>query len=191
MTNKQPSKQEIIDAIKKKADKVKQVKQKQPNQTYIQPTQTINKVQSRDVQIVKQITKPSIESRMSNIIDNRCRYWIENRISQLLSSDNFTTREGYSFSIDNDRAAAPLLYQAQKWLREEKKIFVDVIFQGVNDRGNYDYEWCVTYNAWFDDSEDYNACRYEHNTSKKYYRTYEEALLEGIKEAVKLLKEEK
>lgn len=119
MTNKQPSKQEIIDAIKKKADKVKQAKQnqskqKQPNQTYIQPTQTINKVQSRDVQIVKQITKPSIESRMSNIIDNRCRYWIENRISQLLSSDNFTTREGYSFSIDNDRASAGLCFRFTK-----------------------------------------------------------------------------
>ena len=117
MTNKQPSKQEIIDAIKKKADKAKQVKQakqKQPNQTYIQPTQTINKVQSRDVQIVKQITKPSIESRMSNIIDNRCRYWIENRISQLLSSDNFTTREGYSFSIDNDRVSAGLCFRFTK-----------------------------------------------------------------------------
>ena len=93
--------------------------------------------------------------------------------------------------ISNDVVSTFTLYEAQKWLREEKKIFVDVIFQGINDRGNYDYEWRVTYNAWFDDSEDYNACRYNCDTSKKYYRTYEEALLEGIKEAVKILKEGK
>ena len=97
-------------------------------------------------------------------------------------------REGV---VTSNYIDAPTMWETQKWLREEKKIFVDVIFQGVNDRGNYDYEWCVTYNAWFDDSEDYNACRYERNTSKKYYRTYEEALLEGIKEAIKILKEEK
>lgn len=129
MTNKQPTKQEIIDAIKKKANnrssKISFSSQQKSGKTLAEP-KSINtnesvsfikqkqRVESRDAQIVKQITKPSIESRMSNIIDNRCRYWIENRISQLLASDNFTTREGYSFSIDVDRTSAGLCFRFTK-----------------------------------------------------------------------------
>ena len=48
------------------------------------------------------------------LIDQRCRYWIENRISQLLMSDNFTTRGGYSFTIDNDRSKPGLCFRFMK-----------------------------------------------------------------------------
>ena len=75
---------------------------------------------------------------------------------------------------DIDRVAAPLLYQAQKWLREEKSI---LILPDYNIFG------------WF------CGIHYPINSAKKYIakevNSYEEVLLEGIKEAVKLLKEEK
>ena len=40
--------------------------------------------------IVKRYEKPVD----ANFVNNRCRYWIEQRISQLLNNDNFTTRGG-------------------------------------------------------------------------------------------------
>ena len=69
-----------------------------------------------------------------------------------------------------------LLYDAQKWLREEKNISV---FPERNSFGWY----CGLH-------------RFENNVERICYpfdevSSYEEALLEGIKEAVKLLKEEK
>lgn len=73
------------------------------------------------------------------------------------------------------------LYSAQKFLREEKKIgvFVSGFKNGytfwVNNLLNGD----TLYQGFFD------------NQTGEKYKSYEEALLEGIKEAVKLLKEEK
>ena len=75
----------------------------------------------------------------------------------------------------------PLLYEAQKWLREEKKIgvFVSGFKNGytfwVNNLLNGD----TLYQGFFD------------NQTGEKYKSYEEALLEGIKEAIKLLKEER
>ena len=69
------------------------------------------------------------------------------------------------------------LYSAQKWLREEKGLFVEVVMS----YGKYDFDICST--------------KLEQNMTHKIlceiwgYKTYEEALSEGIKEAVKLLKE--
>ena len=102
-----PSRQEIIDAIKRKNNKAREhVKQKKPDNggsTRIVPVKT-----------TQHPTLENIETKMTNLIDNRSRYWIENRISQLLSSDNFTTREGYSFSIDTDRSKAGLCFRFTK-----------------------------------------------------------------------------
>lgn len=65
-----------------------------------------------------------------------------------------------------------LLYSAQKWLREEKGIIVGII----NNFTIQAFDWYVS--TWEED-----ICR-----GNKYV-PYEEALSEGIKEAVKLLKE--
>ena len=75
---------------------------------------------------------------------------------------------------DIDRVAAPLLYQAQKWLREKKllHIVIDKLLYGA-------YEFSVV--------DILNYSEQKNGTSN----SYEEALLEGIKEAIKLLKEEK
>lgn len=72
------------------------------------------------------------------------------------------------------------LYSAQKWLREEKKIgvFVSGFKNGytfwVNNLLNGD----TLYQGFFD------------NQTGEKYKSYEEALFEGIKEAVKILKGE-
>ena len=77
-------------------------------------------------------------------------------------------------SLNRWRVGAPTLYEAQKWLREEKSI---LILPDYNIFG------------WF------CGIHYPINSAKKYIakevNSYEEVLLEGIKEAVKLLKEEK
>lgn len=78
----------------------------------------------------------------------------------------------YDIPSDGNEVAAPLLYEAQKWLREEKflLIVVDRLLSGeyvfsIVDILNYSEEKNGTANS------------------------YEEALSEGIKEAIKILKE--
>ena len=84
------------------------------------------------------------------------------------------------------------LYDAQKWLREEKRICVEVDCCA----GGYVWELCKAYHKdWFSGGttiythycED-NAINTLLNDCGKY-DSYEEALSEGIKEAVKMLKE--
>ena len=73
----------------------------------------------------------------------------------------------------SDYVLAIHLYDAQKWLREEKGII-------ISPAPYEDYKWCACiFRIKFPDE----LC--------KEFDSYEEALLEGIKEAVKLLKEEK
>ena len=72
---------------------------------------------------------------------------------------------------------APTMWEAQKWLREEKKIVVLVGFDFCPFTSEIVYNWVIVVNG---------------NTAKKSSYTYdyfEEALAEGVKEAVKLLKE--
>ena len=81
------------------------------------------------------------------------------------------------------------LYEAQKWLREEKRICVEIDCCA----GGYIWELCKAYHKdWFSGGTTIytNAIEAMLNDSGRY-ESYEEALLEGIKEAVKLLKEEK
>lgn len=68
---------------------------------------------------------------------------------------------------------AILLYEAQKWLREEKGVIVGII----NNFTTQEFDYYVS--TWAED-----RCR------GNEYTTYENALLRGIKEAVKILKDE-
>ena len=69
------------------------------------------------------------------------------------------------------------LYDAQKWLRNEKKIEV-----GASSDCMFEHRW-----YWYIKS----LTNTNKDVSVRIYQTYEEALLEGIKEAVKLLKKRK
>lgn len=83
------------------------------------------------------------------------------------------------------------LYVAQKWLRDEKKIHIEIYACA----GGYMWELCKAYETTtFSGGTTIYVCD-DVATPKLNdagrYDSYEEALLDGIKEAVKLLKEEK
>ena len=80
----------------------------------------------------------------------------------------------YDIPRDGNEVAAPLLYEAQKWLREEKQIEIVV--------HSFDYVG----EPYFADIHMYR----EVQCACSYADSYEEALSEGIKEAIKILKEE-
>ena len=65
------------------------------------------------------------------------------------------------------------LYNAHKWLREEKKIHIEVLYQPAT--------WTCKI---------YKLTTYEYIKGYTFFNSYEETLLEGIKEAIKILKEE-
>ena len=69
------------------------------------------------------------------------------------------------------------IWDAQKWLREEKKIEVNATSDFISE-----YHWFWQIKSLINANCD---------VSYPYYRSYEEALLEGIKGVIKLLKEEK
>lgn len=84
-----------------------------------------------------------------------------------------------------------LLYEAQKWLREEKNIYIEVY---ACARG-YIYELCKAYKP---DSFSGGTIIYtpdDFNNPKLNdageYDDFETCLLEGIKDAIKILKEDK
>ena len=105
-------------------------------------------------------------------------HWIRAYIYDVAIPDlaNSSNKKPYKHIID-----AMSLYEAQKWLREEKGIIVRVIpiyeerklIKGIS----YTHE--VIY--WTDG--------YVTDECIEEYPSYEEALSEGIKEAVKILKE--
>jgi hypothetical protein len=72
---------------------------------------------------------------------------------------------------------AILLYEAQKFLREEKKLVVLVGFDFCPNTSEIVYNWVIVVNG--------NTAKISSYT----YDDFEEALSEGIKEAVKILKE--
>ena len=86
---------------------------------------------------------------------------------------------GYCLYDDawHDQVDRPLLYEAQKWLREEKKVIVVIVpytYNIITETNTWTYE------MWLEDNLESEV----HD-----FKTYEEALSEGIKEAVKFLKE--
>ena len=75
------------------------------------------------------------------------------------------------------------LYNAQKWLREEKGIFVYIDVPWKTDDGlGWSYFCCNRPMT----EEDKEVCF----ASGGFYDSYEEALLEGVKASVKILKKE-
>lgn len=70
------------------------------------------------------------------------------------------------------------LYEAQKWLRKDKQIEVNAAW----DNEKSYWFWYINEMT---DIDYYNSI-----VSKSTYNSYEEALLEGIKEAIKILKKD-
>ena len=90
----------------------------------------------------------------------------------------------YDIPRDGNEVAAPSLYEAQKWLREEKNIIVEANFS-LMYKGQPRFEWRVLYNLTQHKGAYYT---FDSVKSKKDYDSNEDALSEGIKEAIKILK---
>ena len=75
--------------------------------------------------------------------------------------------------MTHDFIDAPTIWEAQKWLREEKQMVLYPAYLGGA-------------NVWICEI----CYKKERLGFRGYNQSYEEALLEGIKEAVKILKEE-
>ena len=73
----------------------------------------------------------------------------------------------------SDFIDAPTMWEAQKWLREEKGMLLQPTYLELSD-------------TWICVIRDKNK---RHGYSARTQKDYEEALSEGIKEAVKILKE--
>jgi hypothetical protein len=85
--------------------------------------------------------------------------------------------------IDTSLRLTLLLCEAQKWLREEKEIFVYIDVPWKTDGGlGWSYFCCNKPMT----EEDKEVCF----ASGGFYDSYEEALSEGIKQSIKILKEE-
>lgn len=117
-------------------------------------------------------------------------------IKDLLAEVGFPI-EDYEFCLQGPGVFIKVnvsLYEAQKWLREEKRICVEITCCA----GGYVWELCKAYHKdWFSGGTTiYTHCCEDNainpllNDCGKY-DSYESALLEGIKSAIKLLKEEK
>ena len=83
------------------------------------------------------------------------------------------------------------LYEAQKWLREEKGMLVDSMVFADNSRdadGKVVDRWIYYACAIFNTSTAEFIRDYDHSDE---YETYEEALSEGVRASIKWLKERK
>ena len=47
----------------------------------------------------------------ANYVDNRCRYWIQQRIGSMMDADAFTSKSGYTFKVDVDSNAGGLCFK--------------------------------------------------------------------------------
>ena len=84
------------------------------------------------------------------------------------------------------------LYNAQKWLREEKEIYVTVIPEYNEFRPVKGVKYRLEVAHWKDDEFGYETIEWLDDECPHTiitFDSYEEALSEGIREAVKLLKE--
>jgi hypothetical protein len=90
---------------------------------------------------------------------------------------------GYDCQVIHLIAEKITLYEAQKWLREEKGIFVYIDVPWKTDGGLGWSHFCCNKPMTEEDKE---VCF----ASGGFYDSYEEALSEGIKQSIKILKEE-
>ena len=84
--------------------------------------------------------------------------------------DLIISEDRFAFTLEDESIVAPLLYEAQKWLREENGIEIVVLSKGMVGSPYYSQVYTEDYAIGGDEE----------------YSTYEEALLGGIKEAVKI-----
>lgn len=111
----------------------------------------------------------------------RCYYDLDKEPNKLrhFGIQVLTTRSAEALNF----VLAVHLYDAQKWLREEKHIDVLVYLDDMKGYFPFIRIWEGTWNTFVSLEE-------SHTNNIEYSKNYESSLLEGIKEAVKILKDE-
>jgi hypothetical protein len=100
--------------------------------------------------------------------------WVSNPFRGGYVTDCFRSHNSFPKDVmTSNYIDAPTMWEAQKWLREAKEIEVVVLSKGMV--GSPYYYQVYTEDYVVDYNEEYNS--------------YEEALIEGIKASVKILKE--
>lgn len=73
-----------------------------PDQVKITPKRSTNEHKEQDK------NKTAIDSVY---VDNRCRYWIQQRIGEMMNANSFTSKSGYAFAVDVDRYSGGLCFR--------------------------------------------------------------------------------
>ena len=109
-------------------------------------------------------------------------HWVRAYIYDVAIPDlaNSSNKKPYKHIID-----AMSLYEAQKWLREEKTIIIEATFN-LMYKGQPRFSWRVLYNLTQHKGAYYTL---DSVMSKEDYDSYEEALSEGVRKAIEILKE--
>ena len=114
------------------------------------------------------------------ISNNETLYFVSNPFRGGYAIDCFyshnSLREGV---VTSNYIDAPTMWEAQKWLREEKNMDVNAFYD------NIDAAWRF-YILEIDSPDLSGTYAY-----KDAFMSYEEALLEGVRASIKILKEEK
>lgn len=86
-------------------EKEKQKHNNYPDQVKITPKRSTNEHKEQDN---KDKNKTAIDFVY---VDNRCRYWIQQRIGEMMNANSFTSKSGYSFAVDTDRYSGGLCFR--------------------------------------------------------------------------------
>jgi hypothetical protein len=108
------------------------------------------------------------------------------RDDQYVGKQNFNKSFGaYIAHKDEILYSAPTQSLLQTWLRDKHKIHIE-INPNFDNEGDEEESWTMVYYSRFDNSlyEDAFKC-----ISSKHYKTFEEALEQGLYETLKLIKE--
>ena len=109
----------------------------------------------------------------------------------LTFEDASQTFERNLFTNRYEEIPRPSLYEAQKWLRE-KEIYVSVIPEYNEFRPVKGVKYRLEIAHWKDDDFGYETIEWRDEEDPHVvccFDSYEEALLKGIKEAIRVLKE--
>lgn len=101
-----------------------------------------------------------------------------------LNRNNFELLHESNVRLPNYLVSAPTLYEAQKWLRNERNIFIVIIPHYVCDYEIVEYEYRIS--TYIDLME--QPCKWI--SSLSYYEYYEECLNAGILAALKMIDHE-
>lgn len=109
--------------------------------------------------------------------------YVSLEVEKILKEKGF--KESENFNKSNDCYSRPTLYDVQKWLMDERNIFIVIIPHYVCDYEIVEFEYRIS--TYIDLME--QPCKWI--SSLSYYEYYEECLNAAIFDALKMIDHEK